>query len=387
MKKILLLNFYSFINSSGGAERICCNMANKLIMNNYYVKIVCNDDLEGMPFYELSKEVELANIALRNIRVPIYRKILRELLKPFFKMGALNYYDEYKNIVRAKKLEKIITVYKPDIIICNDLESASALYYCKHVAKTIFMLHGNGEGFYKILKKYSQYVNIIEKFDIIQVLLPSYKELLEKIISNKIICIANPVPMYNKILKSDKFNIVHVGRIAEEKGQLKLIKAFASICSEFSQWKILMYGKVYQENYAKEIRKYIENNNLQKQVLFMGEATDIKKVWDKAEILVLPSVAEGFPLALTEAMSAGLAVIGLENCGGVNELIKDRKNGVLVKDSLEDLADGMECLMEDSELRIRIGMQASKDMQKYNEQSIWSQWEKLIEDLLQSSNR
>lgn len=387
MKKILLLNFYSFINSSGGAERICCNMANKLVMNNYYVKIVCNDDLEGMPFYDLRKEVELTNIALRNVKVPVYRKILRELLKPFFQMGALNYYDVYKNTVRAKKIDKIIEDYDPDIIICNDLESASALYYCNHVAKTIFMLHGNGEEFCKTLKNYRNYAKIIGKFDVIQVLLPSYKELLEKIISNKIICIANPVPNYYKILKSDTLNIVHVGRIAEEKGQLKLIKAFANISSEFSQWQILMYGKVYQENYEKEIREYVEKNNLQKQVLFMGEATDIKQVWDKAEILVLPSASEGFPLALTEAMSAGLAVIGLENCGGVNELIKDRKNGILVKDSLEDLAAGVECLLKDSELRIRLGMQASKDMQKYNEQSIWSQWEKLIEDLLQSSNR
>lgn len=386
MKKVLLLNFYSFINSSGGAERICCNMANTLLQNDYKVKIVCNDDIEGRPFYELDEHIELENIFLRNILVPTYRKAAREILKPFFKFGALNYYDNYKNIVRAKKIADIIHSYNPDIIICNDLESASCLDKINISAKTIFMLHGNGKDFCKLLLKYKHYRNVLEKFNVIQVLLPSYKDALQQLISSEIIVIPNPVPNYSDFIKLPNKNIVHVGRIAEEKGQLKLIEAFASINNEFPEWQILMYGKIYQTSYAKQITKTIENKNLSEKVFFMGETDDILQVWKNTEIFVLPSLSEGFPLALTEAMSAGIAVLGLKDCGGVNELIKDRINGVLSENTISGLANELRNLIRDDSFRKKIAEQAAKDMINYSDKYVNGKWEKLILGILKDKN-
>lgn len=194
------------------------------------------------------------------------------------------------------------------------------------------------------------------------------------------------MPNYSDFIKLPNKNIVHVGRIAEEKGQLKLIEAFASITNEFPEWQILMYGKIYQTSYAKQITKTIENKNLSEKVFFMGETDDILQVWKNTEIFVLPSLSEGFPLALTEAMSAGIAVLGLKDCGGVNELIKDRINGVLSENTISGLANELRNLIRDDSFRKKIAEQAAKDMINYSDKYVNGKWEKLILGILKDKN-
>ena len=57
-----------------------------------------------------------------------------------------------------------------------------------------------------------------------------------------------------------------------------------------------------------------------------------------ASVCAFPSKYEGFPLALTEAMSAGLPCVGFKSCTGVNGLIVDGENGFLVEDGICDFA-------------------------------------------------
>ncbi len=98
----------------------------------------------------------------------------------------------------------------------------------------------------------------------------------------------------------------------------------------------------------------------------------------KADIFAFPSAYEGFPLALTEAMSVGLPSVGFRNADGVNELIHHNVNGILCNDGVENFARGLSILMDSRELRKKLGNKAKEDMKQYKPNRIWDTWEKLI---------
>ena len=70
--------------------------------------------------------------------------------------------------------------------------------------------------------------------------------------------------------------------------------------------------------------------------------------------------------------------IGYKNCSAVNELIQDGVNGLLADDGVDSLAEKMQQLMENQEMRARFGKAAHEAMKQYNSAIIWDEWEKLI---------
>ena len=119
---------------------------------------------------------------------------------------------------------------------------------------------------------------------------------------------------------------------------------------------------------------------LNHRVEFLGVIKDPHVVLRKADLFVLPSRFEGFPLALGEAMACGLPVISTEYHGGVRDLIDDGVNGILV--SVEDisaLASAMKKLMGDERERKRLGNNAEKIVHQYGLEKIMGMWEALFQ--------
>ena len=100
-----------------------------------------------------------------------------------------------------------------------------------------------------------------------------------------------------------------------------------------------------------------------------------------ASIFAFPSLFEGFGLALGEAMSKGLPSVGCLDCSAVNDLITNEKNGLLVNPTPREFADALLRLMDDYDLRVKLGTQARKDISKYSPEKIWSTWHDLIEEV------
>lgn len=107
-----------------------------------------------------------------------------------------------------------------------------------------------------------------------------------------------------------------------------------------------------------EIEKMIREKGLKKKVFLLGQIPDAYRFLPAFDVFVLPSVKEGFPWALIEAMSAKLPVIAT-NVGAVPEIIDDHKNGLIVKprDSA-GLADRIQEVLENDRLRNELGIQA-----------------------------
>ena len=149
-------------------------------------------------------------------------------------------------------------------------------------------------------------------------------------------------------------------------------------------WSVELWGDVDDKKYVKYMKYIIKKNRLENRVQFKGVTINVEEVLRSGDVFVMPSAYEGFPLALTEAMSMGLPVVAYKSCCGANELIKDKKNGLLCNDGVESLAEMLKLLMSDKKWRVKLGANARKDMIQYNGTAIWDKWEGLLMNIAYS---
>lgn len=96
----------------------------------------------------------------------------------------------------------------------------------------------------------------------------------------------------------------------------------------------------------------------------LGERTDVPELLTSADVFVLPSLSEGMPMSILEAMAAGLPVVA-SRVGGVPELVIESETGLLVEPGDEKaLASALQRLLEDRELRERMGAAGRERVQR-----------------------
>lgn len=107
-----------------------------------------------------------------------------------------------------------------------------------------------------------------------------------------------------------------------------------------------------------ELEKLIEEKGLQRKILLLGQVPDAYKLLTAFDIFVLPSVKEGFPWVVIEAMAAKLPVIATK-VGAVPEIVEDGKNGIFVEPARpEQIAKKVQELINNEYLRRELGIQA-----------------------------
>ncbi|CAA0151618.1 Lipopolysaccharide core biosynthesis mannosyltransferase LpcC, family GT4 [Tenacibaculum maritimum] len=125
--------------------------------------------------------------------------------------------------------------------------------------------------------------------------------------------------------------ILCAGRVRKAKGQITLLKATIPILKEQLNWALVIVGKVDKPSFLEELKELVRKNNVQKQVYFIKETTDIISYYQASKIVVTPSFSEGFSLVCAEAMACGCNTIATKNVGVHSNLITNRKNGYLFK--------------------------------------------------------
>lgn len=116
-------------------------------------------------------------------------------------------------------------------------------------------------------------------------------------------------------------------------------------------------------------------------MILAGTTSKVTEELLKASIFVFPSAYEGFPLAMTEAMSAGLPVIAFKNTPAVNELIIDGKTGFLSEYNTDAFATCLEKMMNDEAMRLEMGAKAIDSIKAYSADTIYGKWDSVLLDL------
>lgn len=144
---------------------------------------------------------------------------------------------------------------------------------------------------------------------------------------------------------------VVVGRIVVQKNVLRFIEALGIIRDRGLRVSFDWYGKPYPQSYYEECINCVKKNKLEDYITFHSPTSNIIQKYHAADFFVLPSIYEGFPNVLCEAMSCGLPVLASNVCD--NSLImRDGVNGFLFdpfssNDIADKLAQMIELKMED----------------------------------------
>ena len=126
----------------------------------------------------------------------------------------------------------------------------------------------------------------------------------------------------------------------------------------FSNDKDLVFFIIGDGELKPELEKMILEKGLEKKVFLLGQIPDAYRFLPAFDVFVLPSVKEGFPWTLIEAMSAKLPVIATD-VGAIPEIIDDHKNGLLTKPKdPAGLADKIKEVLENDRLKNELGIQA-----------------------------
>ena len=137
-----------------------------------------------------------------------------------------------------------------------------------------------------------------------------------------------------------------VGRLESQKNPLLLVQAFAALNNP--RIHLIMLG---EGSLREQLAAYIREHGLERRVHLLGKRNEVPECLAASDVFVLSSNWEGNPLAVMEAMAAGLPVVGTA-VGGVPELVESGRQGILVPPGdCAAFTDAMRTLLNDPEKR------------------------------------
>jgi glycosyltransferase involved in cell wall biosynthesis len=186
-------------------------------------------------------------------------------------------------------------------------------------------------------------------------------------------------------LPQDDPILISVASLHEHKGHAYLLDAMARVHREFPRARLLLAGKVPERRRA-ALHERVDALGLVGVVSFLGRREDIPLLLAASDVFVMPSLREGFPVALLEAGAAGLAAVA-SSVGGIPEIVDDGVTGVLVPPGDHArLADATLRLLRDPSRMQAMGDAARQRVHgRFVLQETIRQLEELYLDLLQRS--
>lgn len=403
--KILLIQHLNFLNGSGGTEKICTFLANGFYNVGHEVEIATCQNIDGKPVFPLNTGVKVTNIfsdkihqtelkplfnykgynLIKWIKYKIKKKIAKKANKEILKrMGGAEglFKDNLRN--RAQAWKSYIELQQPDIIITMSVSSVLEITFeNKYRIPIVNSVNGRPDYDYSDILGYRSpfemdlLKNAYKSLAGIQILFESYRDFLPQTFQGKMSVIPNPVPQFDndKIVEhkssKQKYKIINVASLANHcKQQLLAIEAFAAVSKKYPEWELHFWGEGDDFNFLNDRIRMLR---LEDKIFLNGFTDDPVSKLKDSDIFIFPSKYEGFPLALTEAMSSGLPVLGLSNCSGVNELIDHSLNGFLAIDN-DELAVYLERLIQNSELRSVMGKSGHIKMKNFTPKSVIACW-------------
>jgi len=138
---------------------------------------------------------------------------------------------------------------------------------------------------------------------------------------------------------NDRFSILSVGLITPRKNQHLLLQSINQLVPQYPEVQVEIVGPVVDEAYQSQLERYVEDQQIEDHVTFLGYRDDVPQLMRQGDLLVSCSRNEGVPHVVREAMYAGMPVIATA-VGGVPDIVRHGETGLLVEDedNAEELA-------------------------------------------------
>ncbi len=367
---ILIINI-SWI--TGGVERALCSICNELV-KDYEVSVAVLFEI-GDPGFEISNSVKIFSVA--------------------------NKKDKEQFLIDYIKQNDVEVVIGQSGIAPPFLQ-----WYQRMLKEDIKVLVMNHEYyFYPFDNPYYNYgtdrINCLK--DVLAVsFLTSFGEKTYRCFNDNGILMPNPTtfkPISATELKTKPFskNIVAVGRLCDQIKRVDIIiEAFSLVKKQIPKATLTLVGA---EDFDKKIEfketgeKHSINELLNKfnipesSILKITRTRTVEQYYNNADLFLLTSESEGFPMVLLEAAAFGVPSV-ITEIPGLEDIIQDGKNGYIVqKYHVESLAEKAVSLLSDNKLLTEFRENALKNTERFSLETIYKRWKELIELARNSNNQ
>lgn len=277
-----------------------------------------------------------------------------------------------------RRLKELIENEKIDIVNCQLPRTLpvglTASRLARHSPLVLLTIHGLGSA--KTLRlKIKNWLLYQHIHSVITVSEAARKDVLDNnvnISAEKVIAIQNGLDLQPFIASFDKNEVRRhlfpeinanfwfgtLGRLSEVKNHERLIDAFGKVVRKYPKTVLLIAGVGHLE---KRLKEKVEEKSLEENIFFLGFRDDAPEVLRCLDTFLLPSLREGLPLSMIEAMATGLPVIASE-AGGIPEVFASEKFGFLIDPmDVERLSAAMNTIISlPSDERLTLGESSRK---------------------------
>ena len=358
----LALYFHRLGRAAGGAERMVCALANALCERGYSVQSVTWDDPNASSYYALDTRVKWHRLGFRSGLLDKFRRtfaLARLLRREGVSVLVGFVMSGDKTVYAAAKLAGVRLVAAE--------RNAPSMYYLRYTA----------------LQRW-QFFTLLRLVDRIVVQFEDFSDGYPKVLQSRIVTIPNPVPRAERAAApgrpnpAGRYTLLAVGRLDGVQKRLGcLIAAFGQVATDHPTWDLVVIGDGPERE---ALVRQAADCGIADRAKSDASRRDIFSAYADAQLFVIPSLWEGFPNALAEAMSHGLPAVGFAGAEGVSHLIDDGESGWLAEglDDAKALARTLDKAMTDHSERARRGQLAVQAMATYLPEAQFSKWQDLI---------
>lgn len=189
----------------------------------------------------------------------------------------------------------------------------------------------------------------------------------------------NPAVRQEAVYDAESKTILSAGLLGKIKRFDLLVPIGKTVFGRHPDWSWNLCGDGPERE---ALETAVREAGLENHIRFCDSVKDMEPMYRGAAMYVLTSEMEGLPMVLLEAKSYGLPIVSFDIETGPSDIVRDGVNGYLVPSGdTEAMADRINRLIEDTELRKRFSADAVLDMDKFDEERILEEWEKLLTSL------
>ena len=350
----------SLDNVAGGLERQIVRTCNSLAKLDFKVFLISYDNYNSESFYKISKKVKWIKCG-NGLQPHKGASILSRIKQVLFLRKKLKFY----------KISTLVTFHHG--LFPRSLLASLFLDIKKIISER------NSLELYKYIKLSRLNLGFFSMFfaDLITIQLEGYRSQYPNPLKNKIVVIPNIINSFKDNKLKPNLNsgfISMVGRLSEQKNfQPLLDQALRSKNNKNYKIKIAGEGPL-RDTFEKKYEELINNSCLE----LCGNLKNIDQFLSQSSIFCFPSLWEGYPNSLIEALRIGLPIITTKRMAKLKDFIQHNVNGYIVND--EDLLEAALSLIKNKKKLMFMSANSRKKFIKLNNHKPVKNWVRILEN-------
>lgn len=364
-----------------GMERVLTLKANYFTeFYGYDIHIILTDGKDKQPYYKLHPSITIHQLDINYDELygyPLRKRVFKYVNKQRLFKKKLN--ECLCNI----RPDITISLLRRDINFINKMKDGSVKIGEIHFNKSNYRDFSNnrlpafiqniGKIFWK--RQLIQQLRQLKRFVVL-----SHEDAAEWTELDNVMVIHNPLPFFPDC-RSDvsRKQVIAVGRYMPQKGFDRLIPAWSIVNKRHPDWTLRIYG----DGMRQQLQQQIDELNITSSCILEHSVENIVEKYCESSIFVLSSRYEGFGMVIIEAMACGVPPVSFACPCGPRDIITDGKDGLLVDNGdIEGLAEKICYLIENEDVRRKMGQEARIDVERFKIEPIARQWKELFDSLL-----